>query len=168
MPTVLFKGVPVSTTGELPPIGAPAPDFQLTARDTSTVTLADSAGKVRIVSTVPSVDTSVCSRETKRFNDELEHLPDAVVGLTVSVDTPYALRRWCGAENVEKMQVLSDFKGAKFGRAYGLYMEDLGLLARCVLIINQDDKIAYTQLVTDTSQEPDYDAVLAKARDLAR
>jgi thioredoxin-dependent peroxiredoxin len=165
--SVLFKGKEVQLSGSMPQIGDPAPDFQLTANDNSTVTLRDSAGKVRIVSTVPSIDTSVCSLETARFNREMDNLPESVVGYTVSVDTPYAQRRWCGAENVQKMQLLSDFKGHDFGRDYGIYMEELGILARCVFVIDKNSQIAYTQLVPNVGQEPDYDEVINKARELA-
>jgi thiol peroxidase len=165
--SVLFKGKEVQLSGSMPQIGESAPEFQLTANDSSTVTLQDTAGKVRLVSTIPSIDTSVCSLETARFNREMDNLPDSVVGYTVSVDTPYAQRRWCGAENVKKMQLLSDFKGHEFGRDYGVYMEELGLMARCLFIIDRDGKIAYTQLVSDTGQEPNYDEVINKVRELA-
>ncbi len=164
---VIYKGREVQLSGSMPQVGDPAPGFQLTAKDASTVTLQDSAGKVRIISAVPSLDSAVCSRETVRFNRELDNLPDPVVGYTVSVDTPYALRRWCAAENVEKMQLLSDFKGQKFGKDYGIYIEELGLLARCVFIIDKDGKIAYTQVVPEIAQEPDYDEVIQRARELA-
>lgn len=166
--TVTLKGNPVQLSGDLPQVGQQAPDFQLVANDLSQVSLQDSAGKVRIISVVPSIDTAVCSLETKRFNDELDKLPDSVVGYTVSVDTPFAQKRWCGAEGVEKMQLLSDYKGNTFGQAYGLYIsEPLGANARCVFIIDKDDKIAYTQLVPEVAQEPDYNEVLEKARSLA-
>jgi len=166
--TVTLKGNPVQLSGELPQVGQQAPDFQLVANDLSKVTLQDSAGKVRIISVVPSIDTAVCSLETKRFNTELDKLPESVVGYTVSIDTPFAQKRWCGAEGVEKMQLLSDYKGNSFGHAYGLYMDEpLGANARCIFIIDKDDKIAYTQLVPEIAQEPNYDEVLEKARELA-
>ncbi|MBV9863870.1 MAG: thiol peroxidase [Abitibacteriaceae bacterium] len=165
--TVLFKGQPVELSGELPQVGQPAPNFQLPASDGSQVSLQDSAGKVRILSVVPSIDTSVCAIETARFNKELDNLPDSVVGYTVSIDTPFAQKRWCGIEGVEKMKLLSDFKGQKFSHDYGLYLEEVGLPARCVFVIDKDGKIAYTQLVPNVGQEPDYQEVLDKARALA-
>ena len=166
--TVTLKGNPVELSGELPQVGQQAPDFTLVANDLSKVSLSDSTGKVRIISVVPSIDTAVCSLETKRFNTELDKLPDSVVGYTVSVDTPFAQKRWCGAEGVEKMQLLSDYKGNTFGQAYGLYInEPLGANARCVFIIDKDGKIAYSQLVPEVAQEPDYNEVLEKARALA-
>jgi len=166
--TVTLKGNPVSLSGEQPQVGDQAPDFTLVANDLSKVSLGDTAGKIRIISVVPSIDTAVCSLETKRFNTELDKLPDSVVGYTVSIDTPFAQKRWCGAEGVEKMQLLSDYKGNKFGHAYGLYMEEpLGANARAIFIVDGDGKIAYTQLVPEIAQEPDYDEVLNKAKELA-
>ena len=167
MASVTFKGNPLQMSGELPQAGQKAPDFSLVANDMSAVSLNDSAGKVRIISVVPSIDTPVCSIQTARFNRELDSLPDSVVGYTVSVDTPFAQKRYCGAEGVEKMKLLSDFKGQKFARDYGLYLENLGITARCVFIVDKDDKIAYTQLVPEVAQEPDYQEVLDKARELA-
>src|SRR5690606_19869548 len=104
--------------------------------DLSSVSLSDSSGKIRLISVVPSIDTPTCSIETKRFNQELENTSDNVVAYTVSVDTPFAQKRWCGVEGVEKMQLLSDYKGATFAKDYGLYIESpLGAAARCIFII---------------------------------
>ncbi|HEX8550689.1 MAG TPA: thiol peroxidase [Abditibacteriaceae bacterium] len=167
MATVTFKGSPVHTNGELPAVGATAPDFSLVANDMSAVSLGDSAGKVRIISVVPSVDTGVCAIETKRFNTELDSLPENVVGYTVSVDTPFAQKRWCGAEGVEKMQLLSDFKTHQFLNDYGVYITDLGISARVIFIVDKDGKVAYQQLVPEIGQEPDYAEVIAKAKELA-
>lgn len=167
MASVTFKGNPMQTSGDLPAMGQPAPDFSLVANDMSQVSLQDSQGKVRIISVVPSVDTPVCSLETARFNREMDSLPDSVIGYTVSVDTPFAQKRYCGAEGVEKMQLLSDFKGQAFAKSYGVYLNDLGITARCIFIVDKDGKIAYTQLVPEVAQEPNYEEVVAKARELA-
>lgn len=167
MASVTFKGNPVPLSGEPPQVGQSAPPFELVANDMSTVTLDDSKGRVRIISVVPSIDTGVCSIETARFNREMDKLPDSIIGYTVSVDTPFAQKRWCGAENIEKMKLLSDFKGQKFARDWGVYLSDLGIMARCVFIVDGDGKIAYSQLVPEVGQEPDYDEVIAKARELA-
>jgi thiol peroxidase len=169
MASVTLKGNPVELSGELPQVGQPAPDFELTANDLSTVRLSDDAGKVRIISAIPSVDTPVCSIETKRFNTEVDNLPEDVVFYTVSVDTPFAQKRWCGAEGVEKIKLLSDYKNNnKFGHDYGLYIANpLGAHARAIFIVGKDDTIAYSQLVPEIAQEPDYDEVLAKARELS-
>ena len=167
MASVTMKGNPLELSGNLPQEGQPAPDFTLVANDMSAVSLADSAGKVRIISVVPSVDTPVCSIETARFNRELDSLPENVVGYTVSVDTPFAQKRWCAAEGVEKMQLLSDFKGQEFSKNWGVYIPNVGITARAIFIVDADGKIAYTQLVPEIAQEPDYEAVLNKARELA-
>lgn len=169
MATVTLKGNPVDLSGEPPKVGDAAPDFELTANDMSKVKLSDSAGKIRLISVVPSIDTGVCSIQTKRFNQEIENLPENVVAYTISVDTPFAQKRWCGAENVEKMTMLSDYKNNNaFGRDYGLYIESpLGANARSVFIVDGDGQIAYSQIVPEIGQEPDYDEVLAKVRELA-
>lgn len=167
MANVTMGGKPLQTNGELPGVGVAAPGFSLTATDMSTVTLDNSRGKVRVVSIVPSIDTGVCSIQTARFNHEMDTLPENVVGITVSVDTPFAQKRWCAAEGVEKMQLLSDFKDHSFVRDYGVYIEDRGISARAVVIIDQDGQVAYTQLVPEIGQEPNYSEVLEKARELA-
>jgi thiol peroxidase len=169
MASVTLKGNAVQLSGEPPQVGDSAPDFELTANDLSSVKLSDSTGKIRILSVVPSIDTSVCSIQTKRFNEEIDKLPAGIVAYTVSVDTPFAQKRWCGAEGVEKMQLLSDYKnGNKFGRDYGLYIaEPLGADARAVFIVGKDGKIAYRQIVPEITSEPNYDEVLNKARELA-
>lgn len=163
--TVTFKGNPVELSGNPPQIGDEAPAFDLPNTEMENIKLHDSNGKIRIISVVPSIDTPVCSIQTSRFNRELDKLPD-VVGYTVSVDTPFAQKRWCGAEGVEKMTMLSDYKGNHFGRDWGLYINDLGLLARAVYIVDKDGKIAYSQLVPEIAQEPNYDEVLEKAKSL--
>ncbi|HEX9996249.1 MAG TPA: thiol peroxidase [Abditibacterium sp.] len=165
--TVNFKGNPIELSGTPPQVGDTAPAFDLTGGDMASVTLGESSGKVRVISIVPSIDTPVCSIQTSRFNREFDSLPESVVGYTVSVDTPMAQNRWCAAEGVEKMKLLSDYKGNTFGRDYGLYMASLGLLARSVIIVDKDDKIAYVQLVPEVSQEPNYEEVLQKAKELA-
>ncbi len=165
--TVNFHDKPVELSGTPPQVGQNAPAFELTGGDMAPVKLADSSGKVRIISIVPSIDTGVCSIQTKRFNQEFDQLPEAIIGYTISVDTPFAQNRWCATEGVEKMKLLSDYKGQTFGRDYGLYINEMGLLARSVMIVDKDDKVAYFQLVPDISQEPDYNEVLQKARELA-
>ncbi len=165
--TVTLHGKPVELSGTPPQVGDTAPAFDLTGGDMSSVKLSDSSGKLRIISVVPSIDTSVCDLQTKRFNQEIDKLPDSVVGYTISVDTPFAQNRWCAAAGVEKMHLLSDYKGNTFGRDYGLYIGEMGLLARSVLIVDQNDKIAYVQLVSEIGQEPNYEEVLEKARELA-
>ncbi|MBW3635682.1 MAG: thiol peroxidase [Armatimonadetes bacterium] len=165
--TVTLKGNPVALSGTPPQVGDTAPEFELVGNDMAPVKLADSSGKVRVISIVPSIDTEVCAVSTRRFNAEMDKMPDSVVGYTISVDTPFAQNRWCGTEGIEKMKLLSDYKGNTFGHDYGLYIHDMGTLARSVMIIDQNGKIAYFQLVPEISQEPNYEEVLQKARELA-
>lgn len=165
--TVTFKGSPLELSGTPPQVGDTAPAFTLADGGLSPVNLSDSAGKIRVISVVPSVDTPVCSIQTARFNKELDNLPDSVVGYTISVDTPFAQKRWCAAEGVEKMTLLSDYKGNTFGKDYGLYIDALGLLARSVFIVDGDGKIVYAELVPEIAEEPNYEAALAKAKELA-
>lgn len=166
--SVTLKGNPVALNGTVPDVGQAAPDFTLVANNLSAVSLSDSNGKIRLISVVPSIDTPTCSIETKRFNQELDNLGDNVVAYTVSVDTPFAQKRWCGAEGVEKMQLLSDYKCAAFSKDYGLYIDQpLGAAARCVFIIDGDGQIVYRQLVSEIAHEPDYQEVLGKLNELA-
>lgn len=168
MASVTLKGNAVELSGNPPQVGDKAPNFELTQSDLSKVSLNDSTGKVRIISVVPSIDTPVCSIQTKRFNQEIDNLPAGVVAYTVSVDTPFAQKRWCGAEDAQKMTMLSDYKGGKFGQDWGLYIaEPLGALARAVYVLDKDGTVVYQELVPEIAQEPNYDAALAKAKELA-
>lgn len=167
MASVLWKGSAAQLERELPAVGQSAPDFSLVANDLSAVSLADSAGKVRLIHVIPSVDTPVCSLSTKKFNADLDSLPDNVIGYTVSVDTPFAQKRWCAAEGVDKMKTLSDFKTHEFMKDYGVYLTDVGISARAIFVVDADGKLAYTQLVPNIGSEPDYDEVLSKVKELA-
>lgn len=166
MSQVTMHGKPLQTNGELPQVGQDAPDFQLTGPDMSQVKLSDSSGKIRILSIVPSVDTGVCSLQTARFDQELQKMAGDVVGYSISVDTPFALKRWIGAEDAEKIVALSDFKDHQCLRDYGVYIEDAGMAARSVVIVDGAGKVAYTQLVPEISDEPNYDEVLNKVNQL--
>lgn len=168
MTNVTLKGNPVDLSGNPPQVGDKVPDFQLTGVDLGKVSLSDSDGKVRILSIVPSIDTGICALQTKHFNQDIDNLPDNVVAYTISVDTPFAQKRWCGAEGVEKMTMLSDYKGGKFGQDWGLYIEEpLGALARAVYVLDKDRNVAYCELVPEIAQEPNYEPALAKAKELA-
>ena len=162
--TITFKGDPVELSGTPPQVGDTAPAFDLVNTKMEQVKLSDSAGKIRVLSVIPSIDTGVCEAQTRRFNTALDEMGDDIVGITISEDTPFAQARWCGAEGITKMEMLSDFKGNTFGESYGLYMPSMGLLARSVYIIDADDKIAYFQLVPEMSDEPNYDDVLDKVK----
>lgn len=159
-----LKGNPMTLLGPELKVGDAAPDFSLKANDMSDKSLADYAGKVKLISVVPSLDTPVCDTETRKFNEAASDLGDGVVVLTVSVDTPMAQKRWCGAAGVENVECLSDFKDHSFGPAYGVRIKEVGLLARQIFVVDADNKITYTQLVGEVADEPDYDAALAAAK----
>lgn len=163
---ITFKGNPMTLVGSEVKAGQKAPDFKLTANDLSEVSLKNSAGKVRIVSVVPSVDTPVCDLQTKRFSDEAGKLGDQVAVLTVSMDLPFAQKRWCGAANATKIQLLSDYKDHSFGIAYGVRIKELGLLARAVFVIDAKDQVQYVEYVKEVTQHPNYDAAIAAAKKL--
>jgi len=159
--TVTMHGKALELTGNEVHVGQAAPDF--TAVDTALkpVRLADLSERVLVLSAVPSLDTSVCSLETKRFNDEAQKLGPDVKIVTLSMDLPFAQKRWCGAEGAHNVVTLSDHRDASFGMNYGVLIKDLRLLARCVFVVGPDRKVSYIQLVEEISKEPDYAAVLA-------
>jgi thiol peroxidase len=164
---ITLKGNPMTLIGDELKVGDKAPDFSLKATDMSDKTLADFAGKVKIISVVPSLDTPVCDTETRKFNEAAAALGVGVIVLTVSVDLPMAQKRWCGAAGVENVVCLSDFKDHSFGPAYGVRIKEIGLLARQVMVVDKDDTIQHVQLVGEVAEEPDYDAALDKAKSLA-
>lgn len=140
--------------------GKKAPDFKVVDNNFKAVSLADFSGKTILLSVVPSIDTGVCSIQTKRFNEEVSKLPDNVVLLTISTDLPFAQKRFCQQEQVEAMAVLSDAVWRDFGSNYGLLIKDMGLLTRAIIIIDNQGKVAYQQMVPELAQEPDYAAAL--------
>ncbi|MEZ6067492.1 MAG: thiol peroxidase [Planctomycetaceae bacterium] len=166
MPQVTLKGNPVQLAGAELQAGQPAPDFKLQGADLSDVTLASSAGKVRIIASIPSLDTSVCSLETKRFNEEAAAL-DGVEVLVVSTDLPFGQKRWCGAEGVDKVKCLSDHRDASFGEAYGVLIQGGGLdrcLARAVFVVGADDQLKHVEYCGEIASEPDYAAAIRAAQ----
>jgi thiol peroxidase len=158
--SVTMKGKPVALVGRQVAVGDAAPDFVAVDTDLKPVKLSDYRGKVVLLVSVPSLDTSVCSRETHRFNESAAALGKDVVILVVSMDLPFAQKRWCGAEGVTAVRTLSDHRDASFGQVYGVLIGDLRLLARAVFVVGRDGKIVYKQLVGEVSSEPDYDAAL--------
>lgn len=152
--------------GTLANIGDKAPDFTVVAQDFSEKKFSDYKGKVCIIASVPSLDTSVCDRETKRFNDETANLSDDIAILTISMDLPYAQRRWCGAVDNVKVDVLSDHRYADFGEKYGVLVEDLRILARAVFVVDKEGIIRYMEVVPVIGNEPDYEKVIAAAKQL--
>ncbi|MFS0787507.1 thiol peroxidase [Shouchella sp. 1P09AA] len=163
MTQVTFKQKPVTLVGNQIQAGDKAPDFQVVANDLSNVSLSDYKGKVKLISVVPSIDTGVCDAQTRRFNEEAASLDNTVV-LTISVDLPFAQKRWCAAEGIENVQTLSDHKEVSFGQAYGVLIEELRLLARSVFVVNEQDEVVYAQYVSEVSEHPDYEAALNAVR----
>ncbi|MBU9721121.1 MULTISPECIES: thiol peroxidase [Bacillaceae] len=160
---ITFKGNPVTILGNQVNVGDKAPDFTVLANDLSEVTLADSKGKVRIISVVPSVDTGVCDEQTRRFNEEASKL-DGVEILTISVDLPFAQKRWCAAAGVDKVSVLSDHRDLSFGKNYGIAIEELRLLARGVFVVDSSDTVTYVEYVPEVTNHPNYEAALEAAK----
>ncbi len=166
--TVTMKGNPLTLVGNAAKAGQPAPDFEAIANDMSSVKLSSFKGKVCIICSVPSLDTSVCDTETRRFNEEAGKLGNNVVVLTISMDLPFAQKRWCGAAGVENVQTLSDHREASFGKAYGVLIKELRLLARAVFVVDTNGVIRYVQIVNELTSEPDYTAVLDAVKDLEK
>lgn len=166
MAKVTFKGNPMTLVGPELRVGDAAPDFTVVDNSLTPVNLASYAGKVKIISAVPSLDTPVCDTETRRFNQEAANLPGEVALLTISVDLPFAQKRWCGAAGIDKVITLSDYRDRSFGTAYGVLIDELKLLSRSIFVIDQENKIRYIQHVPEVTQEPDYEAVLAAAKGL--
>ncbi len=163
---VTMKGNPVTLVGTELKVGDQAPDFVAIDNNLSEVSLTSFRGKVCIISSVPSLDTPVCDMETRRFNDEASRLGDDVLVLTISMDLPFAQKRWCGAAGVDRVQTLSDHRDGSFGTAYGVLIDELRLLARAVFVLDQQGTIRYLELVEEIANEPDYDAVLQAVREL--
>jgi thiol peroxidase len=163
---VTMKGNPLTLSGPLPVIGAKAPDFAALRNDLSPASLVDFRGKVIILSSVPSLDTPVCDMETRRFNHEAGALGEKVTVLTISMDLPFAQARWCGAAGIDKVITLSDHRDASFGRAYGVMIKELRLLARCVFVVDREGILRYIQLVKEITEEPNYDEVLKVVKGL--
>lgn len=163
MADVLFKGTPAHTNGNLPAVGSKAPDFKLIAGDLSEVSLANFNGKKKLLSIAHSLDTGVCANSTKRFNDFAKGRSDVVV-LVVSCDLPFAQARFCSSESVSNVVTLSMMRDRKFAEDYGVLLLDspiAGLSARATLVLDENDKVLYTQLGPELTIEPDYDAAFA-------
>lgn len=163
---VTFVGNPLTLLGPEIKVGDKAPAFQLLDNGLQPVSLADSAGKIRLLTVVPSLDTPVCDTMGRQFNQQAAQLPADVVVYTVSVDLPFAQARWCGNAGIERVKTLSDYQDRAFGMAYGLLIKELKLLARAVLVVDRDDTVRYVQLVNEVVDEPDYQAALAAVQKL--
>lgn len=157
-----FRGRPVTLLGQGVKSGDQAPDFTVLANDMSPVTLGSSGGTVRIISSVPSLDTDVCSQQTRRFNEEAASL-DGVNVLTISADLPFAQARWCGSAGLDEVRTASDHRDMSFGLAYGTAIKGFRLLARAVFVVDADDTVVHAQYVPEVGEHPDYDAALKAA-----
>ncbi|CRH86139.1 Probable thiol peroxidase [Chlamydia trachomatis] len=154
-----FIGKEVTLIGKQPQVGELAPNFSLMANDLTQKQLTDFSG-IKVLSVVPSVDTGICSAQTRRFNQELSDM-DGVTVITVSADLPFAQARFCGTEGLDNAITLSDYYAHTFGKAYGLLMEEWNLLARAVLVLDADNKIIYTEYLENVNEHPNYEAALA-------
>lgn len=163
MAQVKLKGNPIHTNGNLPDIGSQAPDFTLVNSDLADRTLADFKGRRILISIVPSLDTAVCSLSAKKFSNAIAAHPEATV-LVVSADLPFAQKRICGSENADNITALSMMRSKDFAKDYGILIQDgplAGLCARAVVVLDKDGRVAYTELVPEITQEPNYDNALA-------
>ena len=167
MATVTFKGNPVTLMGNEVKVGQAAPDFKVQkSADMGDYTLSSSAGKTRIIATVPSLDTPVCDMEAKRFNEEAGKLPNVEI-VCISMDLPFAQKRWCGAANVDKVVTASDHRDASFGKNYGVMISGGPLdrvLARAVFVIAPDNKLKHVEYVSSIGDHPNYEAALAAVK----
>lgn len=163
---VTMRGNPITLLGKELHIGDPAPDVEVLGNDLSPVKISSFLGKTCIISTVPSLDTPVCDMETRRFNQEADTLGTDIAILTISMDLPFAQARWCGAAGIDKVITLSDHRDAAFGAKYGVLIKEFRLLARSVFILDRKGIIRYIQLVNEIGDEPDYDEILAAAKEV--
>jgi thiol peroxidase len=160
---IAMQGNPLTLLGPVLKVGDKAPDFTVIAGDLTPVTLANSKGKIRLISVVPSLDTPVCDLQTKRFDKEAEKLPPSVEVITISMDLPFAQKRFCNANSI-KVKVFSDFNTASFGENYGVLVKELRLLTRAIFVVGSDDKIKYIEIVPEITNHPNYDKALAAVK----
>ncbi len=163
---ITMKGQKLTLLGSEVRTGEKAPDFEVIANDLSTVKFSSFSGKVCIITSVPSLDTSVCDTMTRRFNQQAAAVGKDVVVLTISMDLPFAQKRWCGAAGIENVQTLSDHRDASFGKAFGVLIKELRLLARAVFVIDRESILRHIQIVPELTSEPDYEQVLNTVKQL--
>ena len=163
---VTFAGNPIALLGKEVKVGDKAPAFTLLDNGLGEKTLADYAGKVKVISVVPSLDTGVCDAQTRWFNQNVSKLGDNVVVLTVSVDLPFAQKRWCGAAGIDQVETLSDHRDLSFGQNYGFILEGLRLLSRGIVVIDKDDVVRYVEYVPEVTSAVNFDAAEAATKAL--
>ncbi len=168
---VTFKGNPLTLAGEAVKVGQAAPDFTLHAFENGSMNAikpADLKGKPTIISVVPSLDTAVCQKQTKRFNEELGSLGDKINALTVSLDLPFAMNRFCGAENIKSIRSASDYQDRTFGKNWGMLIEELKILARGTFVLDANGLVVYAEQVKEVAEEPNYEAALTVLKGLVK
>ncbi len=163
---ITMGGNPVTLVGNEVKVGDAAPDFEVVDTNLNPVKFSSFRGKVRVILSVPSLDTPVCDLEAQRFDSEIESLPSDVEVLTISMDLPFAQKRWCGARGVKKVKTFSDHRDASFGLAYGVLIKEVRLLARAIFIVDGESRVRYVQLVEEVTHEPDYESVLNALKEL--
>ncbi len=163
---ITMKGNPLTLTGNEVKMGDTAPDFTVLDNDLTPVQFSSYRGKICILSSVPSLDTPVCDIETRKFNEEASRLGMDLLILTISMDLPFAQKRWCAAAGVDKVKTLSDHRDASFGTSFGVLIKELRLLARAVFLVDGQGSIQYIQLVKELTKEPDYEAILSALKKL--
>lgn len=155
---VTFQGAPLTLEGIQVKVGDTAPNFTAVGNDLNPVSLNDTKGK-RVFLSVPSIDTPVCDMEVRKFNTEASKLSNVEV-YTISMDLPFAQARWCGAAGIENVKIVSDYKDREFGKNYGVYINELGLLSRAVFVVDENNKVVYVEYLQEITEEPNYEAVL--------
>jgi thioredoxin-dependent peroxiredoxin len=163
---ITMKGNPLVLSGHPVKIGKPAHNFEVLNNDLAPVKLSSFRGKICLISSVPSLDTSVCDIQTRKFNEIVAGMGDDVVVLTISMDLPFAQKRWCGASGLKNVLTFSDYRKADFGKAFGVLIEQLRLLARAVFLVDADGIVRYIQIVDELTNEPDYDQAIEALKDI--
>jgi thiol peroxidase len=163
---VKFKGNPLTLLGQEVKAGETAPDAEVLDNNLTAVKLSGFRGKVCVICSVPSLDTPVCDTQTRKFNEQAASLGDDVVVLTISMDLPFAQKRWCGSANIENVQTLSDHRNGEFGNVFGVLIKELRLLARAVFVVDAEGIIRYIQIVDEVTNEPDYEAALQAVKEI--
>jgi thiol peroxidase len=163
---VIFKGKPQTVRGRKLKVGDKAPGFTLTANDWSKVSLADSAGKVRLLSVVTALDTGICDAQTRRFNQEIAQYGDKAICYTISADLPQTQSRWCGAAGIDRVQTLSDHFDMSFGDAYGTHIKEIRLEQRAMFVVDGAGAVRYVEYVPAVAQHPNYDDALAALKEV--
>ncbi|MCR8643896.1 thiol peroxidase [Paenibacillus sp. N1-5-1-14] len=161
-----FKGAPLTLVGPELKVGDQAPDFTVNKNLLTEATLADYAGKVKLISVVPSLDTGVCDAQTRRFNEEAANLGENVAILTISADLPFAQARWCGAAGIDKVETLSDYKTNSFGLAYGVLIKEFQLDMRSIFVIDANNTIQYVEYLSEMTEHPNYEAAIEAVKKL--